>query len=176
MAKKSAIEKNKRRMRMVDSKGGRREALRNIIKNKNLPLEDRFAASLKMSEEPRDSSPSRVRNRTAPVKYKTFKPRSPKMLFDKSLSSRPLSSPRHSDEAPPPSENASDAPPARPRAVSDDEKRSLVSCDLPPFGTRAARRNSPGGEDPIFPQSRRVRQRPSPRRREEFEFQRCPKK
>lgn len=63
MAKKSSIEKNKRRIRMVASKGGRRESLRNIIKNKNLPLEERFAASLKMSEEPRDSSPSRVRNR-----------------------------------------------------------------------------------------------------------------
>ena len=63
MAKKSSIEKNKRRIKIVASKGGRREALRNIIKNKNLPLEERFAASLKMSEEPRDSSPSRVRNR-----------------------------------------------------------------------------------------------------------------
>ena len=63
MAKKSSIEKNKRRIRMVASKGGRRESLRKIIKNKNLPLEERFAASLKMSEEPRDSSPCRVRNR-----------------------------------------------------------------------------------------------------------------
>ena len=54
------------------------------------------------------------------------------MLFDKTLSSRPLSSPRHSDEAPPPSENASDAPPARPRAVSDDEKRPATPPEKTP--------------------------------------------
>lgn len=54
------------------------------------------------------------------------------MLFDKTLSSRPLSSPRHSDEAPPPSENLSDAPPARPRAVSDDEKKPARPETPPP--------------------------------------------
>ena len=48
---------------MVASRKGRREALRNIVKNKNLPLEERFAASIKLSEEPRDSSQCRVRNR-----------------------------------------------------------------------------------------------------------------
>ena len=63
MAKKSSIEKNKRRIKLVASKGGRREALRNIIKNRNLPLEERFAASIKLSEEPRNSSPCRIRNR-----------------------------------------------------------------------------------------------------------------
>ena len=39
MAKKSSIEKNKRRMRMVASKGARRNALRAIIKDKTVPLE-----------------------------------------------------------------------------------------------------------------------------------------
>jgi small subunit ribosomal protein S14 len=63
MAKKSSIEKNKRRMRMVASKGARRDILRAIIKDKTVPLEERFAASIKLSEEPRDSSPSRIRNR-----------------------------------------------------------------------------------------------------------------
>ena len=63
MAKKSSIEKNKRRMRMVASKGARRNALRAIIKDKTVPLEERFAASIKLYEEPRDSSPSRIRNR-----------------------------------------------------------------------------------------------------------------
>ena len=54
------------------------------------------------------------------------------MLFGKTLSSRPLSSPRHSDEAaPPPSENLSDAPPARPRAVSDDEKKPTEPAARP---------------------------------------------
>ena len=63
MAKKSSIEKNNRRIKMVASRKGRREALRNIVKNKNIPLEERFAASIKLSEEPRDSSQCRVRNR-----------------------------------------------------------------------------------------------------------------
>jgi len=63
MAKKSSVEKNNRRIRMVAAKGGRRNALRAIIKDKNVPLEERFAASLKLAEEPRDSSPSRIRNR-----------------------------------------------------------------------------------------------------------------
>ena len=54
------------------------------------------------------------------------------MLFDKSLSSRPLSSPRHSD-APLPAENeASDAPARRPRAVSDDEKKPARPETPPP--------------------------------------------
>lgn len=48
---------------MVAAKGGRRNALRAIIKDKNVPLEERFTASLKLAEEPRDSSPSRIRNR-----------------------------------------------------------------------------------------------------------------
>ena len=52
MAKKSSIEKNKRRMRMVASKGARRDILRAIIKDKTVPLEERFAASIKLSEEP----------------------------------------------------------------------------------------------------------------------------
>ena len=55
------------------------------------------------------------------------------MLFDKSLSSRPLASPRHSDEAPPKtSENDSDAPARRPRAVSDDEKKPARPETPPP--------------------------------------------
>ena len=63
MAKVSAVEKNKRRIRTVVSKGGRREALRAIIRDKSKPLEERFAAQLKLNEEPRNSSKIRIRNR-----------------------------------------------------------------------------------------------------------------
>ena len=63
MAKKSAVEKNNRRMRVVAAKGARRAALRDTIKNRSLSLEERFAASLKLSQEPRDSALIRVRNR-----------------------------------------------------------------------------------------------------------------
>lgn len=63
MAKVSAVEKNKRRIRTVEAKGARREALRAIIRDKSKPLEERFAAQLKLNEEPRDSSRIRIRNR-----------------------------------------------------------------------------------------------------------------
>ena len=63
MAKKSSIEKNKRRRRMAKSFGGRRTRLKAIVNDKTKPMEERFAASLKLAELPRNSAPSRVRNR-----------------------------------------------------------------------------------------------------------------
>jgi len=63
MAKVSAVEKNKRRIRTVEAKGARRDALRAIIRDKSKPLEERFAAQLKLNEEPRNSSKIRIRNR-----------------------------------------------------------------------------------------------------------------
>ena len=63
MAKKSAVEKNNRRKRMVARKGTRRQALRAMIRDRSLPMEERFAAVLKLSEEPRDSARTRIRNR-----------------------------------------------------------------------------------------------------------------
>ena len=63
MAKVSAVEKNKSRIRTVEAKGARRQALRAIIRDKSKPLEERFAAQLKLNEEPRNSSKIRIRNR-----------------------------------------------------------------------------------------------------------------
>mgnify|MGYP005743623261 FL=1 len=63
MAKKSAVEKNNRRKRMVARKGARRQALRAKIRDRSLQMEERFAAVLKLSEEPRDSARTRIRNR-----------------------------------------------------------------------------------------------------------------
>jgi small subunit ribosomal protein S14 len=63
MAKKSAVEKNNRRMRKVAARGARRDALRVMARDKNLSLEERFAASCKLAQEPRDSARIRVRNR-----------------------------------------------------------------------------------------------------------------
>jgi small subunit ribosomal protein S14 len=63
MAKKSAVEKNNRRKRMVARKGARRQDLRATIRDRSLPMEERFAAVLKLSEEPRDSARTRIRNR-----------------------------------------------------------------------------------------------------------------
>ena len=63
MAKKRAVEKNNKRKRIVASRGARREALKAIIKDKSLPMEDRFQAVMKLSKEPRNSSKIRIRNR-----------------------------------------------------------------------------------------------------------------
>ena len=63
MAKKSAIEKNNKRIRLVKSHSGRRARLKAVANDNTLPMEDRFAARLKLAEMPRNSSPVRVRNR-----------------------------------------------------------------------------------------------------------------
>ncbi len=63
MAKKSSIEKNVRRRRMAKMAGPRRARLKAIAKDKNKPLEERFAATLKLAQMPRNSSATRIRNR-----------------------------------------------------------------------------------------------------------------
>ena len=63
MAKKSSIEKNKRRIALVKRYAAKREALLAAANNEALSIEERFEARLKMAELPRNSSPSRVRNR-----------------------------------------------------------------------------------------------------------------
>lgn len=63
MAKKSSIEKNNRRARMAKSFEGKRAALKAIANNRDLPMEERFAARLKLAQLPRNSSPTRIRNR-----------------------------------------------------------------------------------------------------------------
>lgn len=63
MAKRSAIEKNKRRARMADQYAAKRAELKAIIKNKETSFEERFEAQLKLSKLPRNSSKIRFRNR-----------------------------------------------------------------------------------------------------------------
>ena len=63
MAKKSAVEKNNKRKRLVERRGARREALKTTIKDKSLPMEERFQAVMRLSKEPRNSSKIRIRNR-----------------------------------------------------------------------------------------------------------------
>jgi small subunit ribosomal protein S14 len=63
MAKKSSVEKNNRRMRMVKRYSTRRAKLKAIVHDKTLPVEERFAATLKLAELPRNSSKTRVMNR-----------------------------------------------------------------------------------------------------------------
>ena len=63
MAKKSAVENNKRRIKLVKQYAARRKRLKGIANNEGLPIEERFEARLRMSELPRNSAPERVRNR-----------------------------------------------------------------------------------------------------------------
>ena len=63
MAKKSSIEKNNRRRRLAKKFSGRRSRLKAIARDKNRPMEERFAATLKLAELPRNSSANRIRNR-----------------------------------------------------------------------------------------------------------------
>ena len=63
MAKTSAIQRNLKRIKLTKKFLKKREDLKKIIKNKKLPLEDRFAAQLKLAKIPRNSSKTRIRNR-----------------------------------------------------------------------------------------------------------------
>ena len=63
MAKTSCIQRNLKRFKLTKKFLKKREDLKKIIKNKKLPLEDRFAAQLKLAKIPRNSSKTRIRNR-----------------------------------------------------------------------------------------------------------------
>ena len=63
MAKKSAIEKNKRRERLVRKYAEKRKQLLALANDDSLPQEERFAARLKLAALPRNSAQVRVRNR-----------------------------------------------------------------------------------------------------------------
>jgi len=63
MAKKSSVEKNERRRKLTKQYSGRRSRLRAIARDKSKPMEERFAAVLRLAELPRNSSATRIRNR-----------------------------------------------------------------------------------------------------------------
>ena len=63
MAKKSSVNKNRRRAQLVKRMAPKRARLKAIADDLSLPPEERFAARLKLAELPRNSSATRVRNR-----------------------------------------------------------------------------------------------------------------
>ena len=63
MAKKSSINNNDKKRKLVANKKTTREALVSVIKNKNTSFDDRMVAVHKLAEMPRNSSHVRVRNR-----------------------------------------------------------------------------------------------------------------
>jgi small subunit ribosomal protein S14 len=63
MAKTSSVEKNKKREKLAKQYAARRARLKAVADNEALPMEERFAARLKLAELPRNSSKVRIRNR-----------------------------------------------------------------------------------------------------------------
>ena len=63
MAKLSAVNKNKKRIKLSDKMFKKRQNLKKIIMDKKLPLEERFKAQQKLSKLPRNSAKTRVMNR-----------------------------------------------------------------------------------------------------------------
>jgi small subunit ribosomal protein S14 len=63
MAKKSMVEREKKRERMVKQYADKRAALKEVVNDQSKPMEERFKASLKLAELPRNSSETRLHNR-----------------------------------------------------------------------------------------------------------------
>ncbi len=63
MAKKSAVARNLKRQRLAAKHAAKRAALKEIARDTEKPVDERFAAQLKLAELPRNSAPTRVRNR-----------------------------------------------------------------------------------------------------------------
>jgi small subunit ribosomal protein S14 len=63
MAKKSAIEKNKRRMGLAKRFAAKRTQLKAVAVDESLSEQERFAARLKLAELPRNSSATRLHSR-----------------------------------------------------------------------------------------------------------------
>jgi len=63
MAKKSMVEREKKRQRMVQQHASKRAALKAVAKDQNASMEERFRATLKLAELPRNSSATRLHNR-----------------------------------------------------------------------------------------------------------------
>ena len=63
MAKKSMIEREKKRQKLVEQYAAKRAALKEIINDQSKSVEERFKASLKLAQLPRNSSATRLHNR-----------------------------------------------------------------------------------------------------------------
>lgn len=65
MAKTSSIEKNKRRIILSSQDLSKRQVLKDLIMNKNTPIDERFQAQMKLAKMRRNGARSRIRNRCA---------------------------------------------------------------------------------------------------------------
>lgn len=63
MAKTCSVERDQKRRRMAKKNAAKRAKLKAIIHDRDLPMEERFQATLKLAEMPRNSAKNRIRNR-----------------------------------------------------------------------------------------------------------------
>ncbi|MEO1013679.1 MAG: 30S ribosomal protein S14 [Pseudomonadota bacterium] len=63
MAKKSMVERDRKRRRLAEKYDAKRERLKAVIRDQEKPAEERFAAVLALAEIPRNASKTRIRNR-----------------------------------------------------------------------------------------------------------------
>lgn len=63
MAKKSMVNRELKRQKMVKQYAAKRAALKAVVNDQERPMEERFKASLKLAELPRNSSATRLHNR-----------------------------------------------------------------------------------------------------------------
>ena len=63
MAKKSMVNREVKRAKLVERHAAKRAALKAVIEDQSKPIEERFQATLKLAEMPRNSSATRIHNR-----------------------------------------------------------------------------------------------------------------
>jgi small subunit ribosomal protein S14 len=63
MAKTSSVEKNKRREKLVGQHAKKRATLKAVVMDRDAPIEDRFDATLRLAQMPRNAAKVRVRLR-----------------------------------------------------------------------------------------------------------------
>ncbi|MBB4658905.1 30S ribosomal protein S14 [Parvularcula dongshanensis] len=63
MAKKSMIERDVKRRKLASRYAGKRDALKAQMRDESTSPEEKFRAAMKLAELPRNSSPTRIRNR-----------------------------------------------------------------------------------------------------------------
>ncbi len=63
MAKTSSVEKNNRRAKMASDHRKKRAALKSVVMDRALPIEERFEATIKLAQLPRNGAKNRVRLR-----------------------------------------------------------------------------------------------------------------
>jgi small subunit ribosomal protein S14 len=63
MAKKSMVNREVKRAKLVKQHAGKRAALKEIINDQSKPMEERFKATMKLAQMPRNSSATRIHNR-----------------------------------------------------------------------------------------------------------------